>query len=192
MHYFGHLPLLPHKIRLQPLTHHPRFLPCLPFTVKLVLLLGDIHLAHLDLVPGAIQLETQLPLAEGEPVLQVLDLKVAIPKLEVKVTQLGREVELVCLLKELSHYFRVLLFVASTASYDLLELSSGGSLAFPGSFSLGLEGLALPLLYGGFSFQAYQVLLQGDHLVLGSHQLRLKVRFLLQEFLKLRGLRGQL
>ena len=53
----------------------------------------------LDLFPGAVQLETQLPLAEGEPVLQVLDVQVAVPKLEVKVTQLGREVQLVCLLQ---------------------------------------------------------------------------------------------
>ena len=124
--------------------------------------------------------------------LQVLDLQVTIPKLEVKVTQLGREVELVCLLQELSHDFRVLLFVASATSYDLLELSSCSSLAFPGPFSLSLEGLALPLLYGSFCFQAHQVLLQSDHLVLGSHQLRLKVRFLLQQFLQLRGLDGQL
>ena len=101
--------------------------------------------------------------------LDVFDLQVAIPKLKVKVTQLGREVQLVCLLQELSHDFRVLLFVPSTASYDLLELSSGGSLAFSGPFSFSLEGLALPLLYGGFSFQAHQVLLQGDHPVLDSH-----------------------
>ena len=80
------------------------------------MLLGDLQLTQLDLVPGAVQLETQLPLAEGEPVLQVLDLQVTIPKLEVQVTQLGREVELVCLLKELSHDFRVLLFVACTTS----------------------------------------------------------------------------
>jgi hypothetical protein len=49
-------------------------------------------------------------------VLQVLDLEVTISKLEVKVTQLGREVELVCLLQELSHNFRILLFVTSTTS----------------------------------------------------------------------------
>ena len=144
-----------------------------------MLLLGDLQLAQLDLFPGAVQLETQLPLAEGEPVLQVLDLQVAVPELEVKVTQLGREVQLVCLPQELSHDLRVLLFVPSTASYDLLELSSGGSLAFSGPFCLSLEGLALPLLYGGFGFQAHEVLLQADHPVLGSHQLRLKVRFLL-------------
>ena len=157
-----------------------------------MLLLGDLLLAQLDLFPGAVQLKTQLPLAEGESVLQVLDLQVAVPKLEVEVTQLGREVQLVCLFQELSHDFRVLLFVASTTSYDLLELTPGGSFAFPCPLSLGLEGLALTLLYGGFSFQAHEVLLQADHPVLGSHQLRLQVRFLLQEFLEVRGLRGQL
>ena len=115
--------------------------------------------------------------------LQILDLQVTIPELEVHVAELGRQVELVCLLQELSHDLRVLLFVASTSSYDLLELSSGSSLAFPCPFSLCLERLALPLLYGGFCFQAHQVLLQRDHPILGSHQLRLKVRFLLQQFL---------
>ena len=48
--------------------------------------------------------------------LQVFDLQVTIPKLEVKVTQLGREVQLVCLPQELSHDLRILLFAASTAS----------------------------------------------------------------------------